>query len=176
MADTGPRVRAAGIFGLLGRALAIAVLGAGIGLTYNALSAQGIPLSTPRSLSVSEHVTWSLHLQGMRVRLEDARRAFEDRNAVFIDARSMQAYRAGHIPGAIQMTNSDVATRGEDLLKDYPRDLRIITYCSGGRCQSSMRLASLLKEKMGFNNVGAFYEGWSAWRAADYPVATGEYP
>jgi rhodanese-related sulfurtransferase len=176
MAVSEPSVRATGIFGLLARASAIVVLGAGVGLTYNALSAQGIPLSTPKSLSVSEYVTWGLHLQGMRVGPEDARRAFDNRDAVFIDARSTRAYRAGHIPGAIQMTNSDVATRGEELLKDYPRDIRIITYCSGGRCQSSLRLASLLKEEMGFTNVGAFYEGWSAWKGAGHPVTTGEYP
>jgi rhodanese-related sulfurtransferase len=158
------------------RAGLIAIVGGGLGLAHNAMSAQGIPLSTPQSMTVSDHVTWNLHLMGMRVRSEDAKQAFDDRTAVFMDARSRRAYEAGHIPGAIHLMGSEVMTRGKALLKDHLRDIRIITYCSGGRCQSSMRLASKLMEDLGFTNVGAYYEGWAVWMKSGYPVAKGVDP
>jgi len=176
MAETGQDGRLRVVLSTLVRAAAITVAGVCVGLAYNALSAQGIPLQTPSAMTTADYVNWNLHLTGMRVLTDEAKQAFDDRSAVFIDARSRRAYAAGHIPGAIQLQGSEVETRGRELLEDHPRDIRIITYCSGGRCQSSLRLASRLTEELGFTNVGAYYEGWAAWRRAGHPVSDGEEP
>ena len=70
-----------------------------LGLAFNALSTEGIPLKTPAQPSSTQLADWQLHLEGLRASLQDAKRAFDRREDVFIDSRSPAAYAAGHIPG-----------------------------------------------------------------------------
>ena len=161
---------------LLGRPAAIALIGFGIGLAYNTFSSAGIPLKTPTKQSASEAMDWRLHVEGLRATLSEARRAFDRQETVFIDSRSPNAYRAGHIPGAHNLPVSQYWKYAEDVLRDLPKDAPIITYCSGGSCQTSVKLAEALRKKYGYTNVRAFYKGWSAWIAADYPSVKGDAP
>jgi rhodanese-related sulfurtransferase len=62
------------------------------------------------------------------------------------------------------------------VLKDIPKDARIITYCSGERCQSSITLARMLVERLGYSRTQVFFDGWSAWNAAGYPFVIGDAP
>ena len=59
-----------------------------------------------------------------RITLEDAKKAFDDKTAVFIDARSAEIYKAEHIKGAINMPYST-----EDF-SSLPKGKTIIVYCS----------------------------------------------
>lgn len=161
---------------LLLKAIAILLVGSGMGLAYNALSSAGIPLRTPPHPSFAEVMSWSLHVEGLRVTLAEGRRAFDRKEATFIDARPLRDYVAGHIPGALNLPASDFETRGRDLLRELPRDTWIITYCSGERCQSSLHLARMLIEKLGYRRTGVFFDGWHAWNAAAYPFVIGEMP
>lgn len=61
-----------------------------------------------------------------RVSLEDAKTAFDLKQAVFIDARGEQSFAEGHIPGAISMTSSEVPTRVGEL----DPDTWVLTYCT----------------------------------------------
>lgn len=171
-----PKPFTAGISALLLKALCIVLVGAGAGLAYNALSDAGIPLHTPDHLAATEVIGWELHLQGLRATLRDAKRAFDRKNAVFVDARSSYAYAAGHIPGAINYLGNDYAPDVEKMLSDLPRDTEIIAYCSGGSCMNSVKIARLLIEKYGFTRARAFYDGWPAWVSAGYPVQKGDMP
>lgn len=61
-----------------------------------------------------------------RVSLDDAKSAYDNDGAVFLDVRGDEAYAIGHIPGALSIA--------EDDLKDHLNELSpadwIITYCS----------------------------------------------
>jgi rhodanese-related sulfurtransferase len=157
------------------RAALILLLGIGVGLVYNAFSASGIPLRTPVQPSFEKLVSWSLHVEGMRITLADAKQAFDRNEATFIDARSHQEYVAGHIPGALSLPVSGFEARSREALKRLPRDARIITYCSGESCQSSILLARVLLER-GYPRTQVFFGGWHAWSAAGYPFVIGDVP
>ncbi len=163
-------------FRLAFRAVAILLFGSVAGLGYNAMSASGIPLQTPKDVTQAEQVNWSLYLEGIRASLADAKAAYDTGSALFLDARMPRAYAAGHIPGAVNLTPHELNQHGRKKLHGVPRDAQIITYCGGARCQASVRLAHLLTNGFGFRRVQAFFDGWSAWAGAGYPVAKGVDP
>jgi rhodanese-related sulfurtransferase len=148
------------------KALVILVLGAGAGLAYNEYSDHGIPLQTPEKASRTEAMDWKLFVSGHRATLDEIREAVEKGNAVIIDARSPRAYAAGHIPGALSLPGREYYSRGEEVLEGVAKDARIITYCAGGTCQTSIQLAEKLRKQGGYTNVKAFYGGWREWRKA----------
>ena len=170
------RPRPSGIAGLVQKALALGLVGAGAGLIYNALSEAGIPLRTPARVSFPEMVSWSLYVEGLRATLQDAKRAFDRKDVLFVDARSLGDYEQGHIPGALNLPVDKFESEGRELLKDFPKDAGIITYCSGSSCQSSVKLAGMISERLGYKNTRAFFDGWHAWNGAGYPLVIGDAP
>ena len=61
-----------------------------------------------------------------RIRLGDARAAFELKSATFIDVRGEPYFSEAHIPGAISMTYDEMSSRMGELDKKA----WIITYCT----------------------------------------------
>jgi hypothetical protein len=61
-----------------------------------------------------------------RTSLEDAKRAFDQKKATFIDARGEPYFSEGHIPGAIPLTQADVPGKVPAL----DAQTWIITYCT----------------------------------------------
>jgi len=60
-----------------------------------------------------------------RITLEDAKKAYDDNSAIFIDARPAEAYRDDHVKGAINIplgSTTDFST--------LPKGKTIIVYCS----------------------------------------------
>lgn len=86
---------------------------------------------------------------------------------VLIDVREPHEYAAGHIPGAINLPQADLATR----LADLPRDKRVLAVCQSGF--RSLRAAQFLAQA-GFANVASVSGGTAGWRDAGHPVAYGE--
>lgn len=147
--------------------LAVAIVGL---LWYN-LSPTGIlqipPVTEPAPTNRSSGA-------GLHVSLREAKRAFDNEAALFIDARSSREYASGHIPGALNVPPSDFS--GNEALDRLRSDQPVIAYCAGERCQSSIVLAEMLIGVRGHINTRVFFGGWDAWKAADYPVATGNRP
>lgn len=61
-----------------------------------------------------------------RISLADAKKAYDDKSAVFVDTHSKQTYDADHIAGAINMTTADIVAVGDKI----PKGKKIIAYCS----------------------------------------------
>ena len=61
-----------------------------------------------------------------RVRLADAKAAYDARTAVFVDARAETSYNDGHIPGALSIPVDQIANR----LRELNKNDWIITYCT----------------------------------------------
>ena len=92
----------------------------------------------------------------------------------FVDARSDEAYEAGHIPGAIQADHY----RLEDcigILLDYAdASEKLIVYCSGGECEDSMFVCKdLLDFDVLYDKIYLYSGGWKEWTKRGMPVATG---
>ncbi|HEX5709564.1 MAG TPA: rhodanese-like domain-containing protein [Pyrinomonadaceae bacterium] len=61
-----------------------------------------------------------------RVSIDEARALVERGEAVFVDVRGDDAFRNGHLPGAISIPANDVVARASEL----PAGKQVITYCA----------------------------------------------
>jgi len=108
----------------------------------------------------------------LSVQLPTAQRFFAARAALFVDARDPAEYEAGHIPGAVRLTNPEANTDPEKI-KALPVEGRpIICYCEGGACEASLDLARTLIEA-GYKKVLVYMGGFPEWSAAGQPVEKG---
>ena len=64
--------------------------------------------------------------EARRITIDEARAAFERGEAVFVDVRGEDAFRQGHIRGALSIPTGTAAQHADKL----PKDKLIITYCA----------------------------------------------
>lgn len=88
-------------------------------------------------------------------------------DAALLDVREPVEYAHGHVPGAISLSQADLASR----LDEVPRDRPVITLCERG--SRSLRAAQFLMQ-MGIDQVASVKGGTSAWRAAGKSLAYGD--
>jgi glyoxylase-like metal-dependent hydrolase (beta-lactamase superfamily II) len=85
-----------------------------------------------------------------------------------LDVREADAYRAGHIPGAIHLPRGQLELRIDALFPDPA--LRILTCCEFGKIST---IAAATLRDMGFASAAALDGGLQAWREAGYPLEAG---
>ena len=103
------------------------------------------------------------------ISLDEARAYFEAGKALFADARPLQAYQAGHIPGAMNLDPIEFDSWSENFFSQFPTDTLIVAYCDGALCSLSTELAEKLRA-MGYEKVLVFKEGWRVWNEAHLPT------
>lgn len=88
---------------------------------------------------------------------------------VLLDVRSPALYRAGHVPGAINLPHGKITER---RMGQWPHDTLFVTYCAGPHCnganRGALRLAHLgrpVKEMIG---------GVTGWIDEGFVLASGE--
>lgn len=125
--------------------------------------------------------------ESLVISLEEAKRLFENKTALFLDARPKEQYDDGHIQGALSLPQQEADSYFMDIAPKLEKsqlgnngnsDERskgtvIITYCDGETYELSHDLALFLKE-MGFDNVRVLVNGWSLWQEAGLPKEIGE--
>ncbi len=82
--------------------------------------------------------------------------------AIIIDARRIEDYMAGHIPGALQLSPH----KFKDVfgtLSVLNRKDRLIVYCGDSSCQDALNVGRQLRSG-GFANVGVYIGGWEEWQ------------
>ncbi|MFQ5528660.1 MAG: rhodanese-like domain-containing protein, partial [Thermoanaerobaculia bacterium] len=84
-------------------------------------------------------------------------------DAVVLDVREPEEYQHGHVPGAINIPQADLASR----LDEVPRDRSLILICQGG--VRSYRAAQFLTQ-IGIDQVASVKGGTAAWRKAGKAV------
>lgn len=90
-----------------------------------------------------------------------------------IDSRPPPVYAAGHIPGAINIPDSDFDNYSDLLPED--KDTKLIFYCGGLHCPLSGN-SSEKAEDLGYENTMVYQEGTPAWKSAgNYFTVTPEY-
>ena len=109
----------------------------------------------------------------VQIELSAVRQLVEAAAALIIDARDLEEYRAGHIPGAINLPY-ETAVSDPALLENLPTHGRpIITYCGGGTCEVSINLAEELIYFAGHPQVAVYIGGFPEWAEAGLPVESG---
>lgn len=92
-------------------------------------------------------------LQNGDITLEELKNKISQ-GAILVDVRSNQEYREGHLQGAINIPDFEIANR---IQKEIPKKNQlIVVYCQyGGRSKD----ASMMMKKMGYTNVYNLYGG-----------------
>jgi rhodanese-related sulfurtransferase len=93
--------------------------------------------------------------------------------AVFVDARTLEEYVEGHIPGAVHMDYEQAVTDPAKLEAFDSRGRPIVIYCGGGTCEVSKNLGYALTAA-GHSKVLVYTGGWPEWLASGLPVSKGE--
>jgi rhodanese-related sulfurtransferase len=86
---------------------------------------------------------------------------------VVVDALPASYYEQAHIPGAVNLVESEVAEKASGLLPD--KEAAIVTYCSNESCGNSQAVATRL-ERLGYTRVRKYREGIQDWVAAGNPT------
>lgn len=84
-----------------------------------------------------------------------------------VDVREPEEYAHGHVPGAVNIPQCDLATH----LEDIPRDRPVMVICQGGF--RSYRSAQFLQQ-MKLENVTSVRGGTEAWIGSGRPVSYGD--
>lgn len=100
-----------------------------------------------------------------RTSLVDAKKAYDNGSALFLDVRDLEFYSDEHVKGSINIPYGDLDLRFRQL--DSNR--WIITYCTWPNEETSALAAQVLRSK-GFKNVTALKGGFAAWVNAGYPT------
>ncbi|NOY13914.1 MAG: rhodanese-like domain-containing protein [Deltaproteobacteria bacterium] len=92
--------------------------------------------------------------------------------ALLVDARNLDAYRSGHLAGAVSLPLGKVAARLADFMRKVPKTRLLIVYCSGFGCPDSFDLGVRLLAA-GYRQVRVFEGGFPQWRDAGRPLEEG---
>jgi len=87
-----------------------------------------------------------------------------------LDARSVEDYQHGHVPGALNLPVDDFLTDYNKLapvLMSRQSDM-VIVYCSSRWCDAAEQL-QLKLISIGHKRVAVFPGGWAAWQGAKLP-------
>lgn len=104
-----------------------------------------------------------------KITLAEAKKRFDEKTAVFIDARARLFFQVGHIPRALSFPREEFE-KNQDLAPLLPyKENILVVYCNGVDCPDSSLLAAYLS-KEGFLHLEIFEGGWPAWQKAGYPV------
>jgi len=88
----------------------------------------------------------------------------KDNLVTVLDVRPEDEFRAGHVPGAVNIPLAEL----EQRLGELPEDREVIAYCRGPYCILSFEAAAMLREK-GYR-VRRLEDGYPEWMAAGLPV------
>ncbi|SCF40396.1 Rhodanese-related sulfurtransferase [Micromonospora purpureochromogenes] len=86
---------------------------------------------------------------------------------VVVDSRGPDAWRQGHLPGAVHLPTAEIATRAAGLV---PAGAAVVTYCWGPGCNGATR-AALEFARLGYR-VKEMLGGYEYWVREGLPVRT----
>jgi rhodanese-related sulfurtransferase len=87
--------------------------------------------------------------------------------ALVLDVREPEEYHHGHVPGAVNVPQAELASR----LEEIPRDRTLYVVCQGGL--RSLRAARFLLQR-GRDRVVNVRGGTGAWEQAGRPLSFGD--
>ena len=94
-------------------------------------------------------------------------KALFDKGVAFVDVRTKELFKVGHIPGATHL-DLFAAFKKPRLSKIVSQDRPVVIYCAGPGCKRSSK-ACAKAVSWGYKTVYYFRTGYPAWKAAGYP-------
>ena len=103
------------------------------------------------------------------IMLPEAEGLFSMNEAQFIDSRNAEAFKAGHIAGAVNIPFEEKSDMSLLAGLSIPKEKTLVLYCDGSECQSSVGLSRYLYEQ-GFADIRVFFGGWKEWQMEGLPI------
>ena len=102
-----------------------------------------------------------------RIALADLSRELAEGRITLIDARPPLFFRAGHLPGALNLPREgfQAAYGTHRGVLDAAKEKRVVVYCQGSSCEDSELVAAALRVQ-GFTDLWIFAGGWNEWLSA----------
>lgn len=136
------------------------------GISLIARTQKAAPIVNTRAIRQSDNFS-----EPAFISLEQAVALFENKTAIFVDARKPEHYEYGHIPGARLISWTGLEKPPEIPADLHPKQL-IVVYCSDPGCEMAAELAFFLFEN-GYSRLRIFEGGWEAWRLTNLPTEKG---
>ncbi len=105
--------------------------------------------------------------------LEQAYALYQEKQALFIDAREPAEFAELHVPGAINLSPKCLQEQGLKALAGIPPERPLVIYCGQASCDAALKVAEKL-QSLGFKQVSAYLGGFRAWDEAGYPAETSQ--
>lgn len=83
---------------------------------------------------------------------------------LWIDARSVAKYNAGHVPEAICLNEDKWNEQLTTFIEEWTPEQKVIVYCDSEECGASRAVAQRLKNEVGVTDVYVLQGGWQAWQ------------
>ncbi|MBN1592448.1 MAG: rhodanese-like domain-containing protein [Candidatus Coatesbacteria bacterium] len=135
---------------LIVRSLCLVVIASGVGLIVNAVRTPGVDLFgfQPPKEKIVEASKKSEEAVVTVIKLAEALRLRTGQGVIFIDARKVAEYEAGHIPGAINIPSEGFDEAFPSNKQAILSAEKIVTYCSDVECDEAYELAEMLREEL----------------------------
>ena len=91
--------------------------------------------------------------------IQQAQLVFAAGTATFVDVRDPESFRTEHIPGAINLDDSNI----QQFIASADKQAAVVVYCYHGN--SSLGATAFLKDQ-GFVGVSSLSGGFTAWHDA----------
>lgn len=85
---------------------------------------------------------------------------------LWLDARTAEAYRNAHVPGAILLNEDEWEKQLPGFLQVWQPATKVIVYCDSAACGASQAVALRLQRELQLTDVHVLKGGWSAWQKA----------
>ena len=85
------------------------------------------------------------------------------------DARKIEDFDAGHLPGAVSFPFETREEAFNELAALFSPEQPVMVYCSGLDCDDALLLSKFLQAQ-GSTKVVLFAEGMSGWKEAGHPL------
>ena len=127
--------------------------------TTGTQSAVSGPLTTQEIVAQAKAVVPELTVAQAKTNID--KRSYK----VILDVREPNEFRAGHVPGAVNVPRGLLEFQVSGKVPD--KSTALLVYCkTGGRGA----LAGQTLQNMGYKNVTNMDGGWVGWEKAGYPV------
>jgi rhodanese-related sulfurtransferase len=138
----------------------LVVVFAAFGLAFNAVSPKGVSIfkEPPKPTSPWKHLS-----------LEEGFALWQEQEAIFVDAREVENFQAGHISRAMNLPEYEFEKHWAEFAQNVAPELDLVIYCNGGDCEQSHKLAERLKQA-GYTRIAILADGYLGWRDGKFPT------
>lgn len=98
------------------------------------------------------------------ITLSDALAMSGGQQVLWIDARHADAWRADHIPGAINLSLAAWEQQLVNFVEAWIPDQPVIVYCDSASCGAALSVARRLVREFEATNIFYLDGGWESWK------------